>query len=119
MFDSAGRKIKTLAKVICVIGIIASLILGGIMFRGFYFYGIVAYAPKWFFVMVGGSLFFWACSSAIYRLGQRIENTDAIRKQLSNEPETVKESDGSANGSVIQQEQTDGEDSERPPETGL
>ena len=81
MFDNIGGKIKTLAQVICWIGIIASVVFGfvfmspdeSLILPGFIFMGI-------------GSLISWISSFISYGLGQLIENTDklvAVSKQLT------------------------------------
>jgi len=84
MFNNIGGKIKTLAKVICWFGIIASVILGIIMITarsGYrsdpYFqvvYGIL--------IIVVGCLISWIGSFFTYGFGQLIENSDYIRNNM-------------------------------------
>lgn len=71
MFDNIGGKIKGLAKVICWIGIIASVIIGFTMFTTEMF--LVG-----FLIIVLGSLFSWIGSFTAYGFGQLIENTDKM-----------------------------------------
>ena len=90
MFNNIGRKIKALAKVLCWIGIIAS-ILGGI--------GMIAAGSSYTYsfgygyssgpsVLVGvltiifGSLFSWIGSFFAYGFGQLIEDTEEIRESI-------------------------------------
>ena len=71
MFDNIGGKIKTLAKVVCWIGIVASVILGLLSrnaITALLFIGI-------------GSLGSWIGSFMTYGFGQLIENTDILVKQ--------------------------------------
>ena len=71
MFDNIGGKIKTLAKVVCWIGIVASVILGLLsrnVITALLFIGI-------------GSLGSWIGSFMTYGFGQLIENTDILVKQ--------------------------------------
>jgi len=71
MFDNIGGKIKTLAKVVCWIGIIVSVILGLLSrnaITALLFIGI-------------GSLGSWIGSFMTYGFGQLIENTDILVRQ--------------------------------------
>ena len=73
MFNNIGGKIKTLAKVICWIGIISCIITG-----------IVLMAINDDFVLIGiltavvGSLLSWISSFVLYGFGQLVENSDVI-----------------------------------------
>lgn len=76
MFDNIGGKIKTLAQVVCWIGIIASVIIGFVMMAqddDTAFAGIL--------IMVLGSLGSWIGSFMTYGFGQLIENSDILVKQ--------------------------------------
>ena len=71
MFDNIGGKIKTLAKVICWIGIIASCIWGVYLWikdDGF-FSGLGA--------IIGGVLGSWLSSWTTYGIGEAAENSEA------------------------------------------
>lgn len=83
MFDNIGGKIKSLAQVVCWIGIIASVICGFILIgtdEDLILLGLL--------IMVIGSLISWVSSFALYGFGQLIENTDELcewtRKSGSN-----------------------------------
>ena len=76
MFDNIGGKIKTLAKVVCWIGIIACIITG-----------IVLMATGEDSILVGiltavvGSLLSWVSSFVLYGFGQLVENSDTLVQQ--------------------------------------
>ncbi len=95
MFNNVGSKIKTLAKVLCWVGIILSVVSGIIiMVAGNnipfnYNYGYNSYRNSGFsgstfviglIVIVVGSLCSWLSSLFTYGFGQLIENTDNIRE---------------------------------------
>ena len=79
MFDNIGGKIKTLAKVVCWIGIIACIITG-----------IVLMATDDDLILVGiltavvGSLLSWVSSFILYGFGQLVENSDTIANRNVN-----------------------------------
>ncbi len=82
MFDNIGGKIKTLAQVVCWIGIIASVIIGFVMMAqddDTAFAGVL--------IMVLGSLGSWIGSFMTYGFGQLIENSDILVKQGNKLPE--------------------------------
>ena len=76
MFDNIGGKIKTLAKVVCWIGIIACIITG-----------IVLIAMDEDSILVGiltavvGPLLSWVSSFVLYGFGQLVENSDTLVQQ--------------------------------------
>lgn len=79
MFDNIGAKIKTVAKVVCWIGIIASIIIGFIMLvqdEDTAFAGLLT--------MVLGSLGSWIGSFITYGFGQLVENSDILVQQGKN-----------------------------------
>lgn len=76
MFDNIGGKIKTVAKVMCWIGIIASVIIGFVMLvqdEDTAFAGILT--------MLFGSLGSWVGSFITYGFGQLVENSDILVQQ--------------------------------------
>ncbi len=98
MFNNIGRKIKTLAKVLCWLGIIASVISGIVMVftgvavnstsvvRG---YGATADELSGTAAVIGGivmmvvgSLVSWIGSFCMYGFGQLVENSD-IRTRVA------------------------------------
>ena len=82
MFDNIGRKIKTLAWVICWAGIAASIGGGITLFlisdgRD----GLTIFLG--FLVIIIGVLFSWIGSFFIYAYGQLVDKTETISAQLS------------------------------------
>lgn len=77
MFDNIGGKIKGVATIICVIGMIASLCVGFFFMREDIFLGIA--------IMIAGSLVSWLGSFFSYGFGQLIENSDIIAKTIKRE----------------------------------
>ena len=73
MFDNIGSKIKTLAQVVCWIGIIASFLIGIILISQDEDTALIG-----FLVLVLGSLFSWIGSFMTYGFGQLIENSDIL-----------------------------------------
>lgn len=75
MFNNIGGKIKALAQVICILGILLSVIIGLVfmaMDEDLVLIGLV--------IMIVGSLFSWIGSFMTYGFGQLIENSDIIAK---------------------------------------
>ncbi|MBR4120296.1 MAG: hypothetical protein IKT95_00910 [Spirochaetales bacterium] len=76
MFENIGGKIKGLAKVICWIGIICCVIIG-----------IIAISEDdglaGVIIIVAGSLLSWVGSFVLYGFGELVENSSAIRSDLS------------------------------------
>ena len=79
MFDNIGGKIKFLAIIICILGIIASIAYGCsiIILRGTssLLLGLV--------IIIGGSILSWISVFMTYGFGQLIENSDIIAEQSS------------------------------------
>ena len=68
MFDNIGDKIKALAKVLTIFGIVISVIYGmGLMVMNLFFVGIL--------VMVLGSLLVWIGSFTLYGFGELINQS--------------------------------------------
>ena len=83
MFNNIGKKIKTLAAVICWIGIISSVIAAIVLFICGLDWGDEAF----FFLMailvlVAGSLVSWIGSFFTYGFGELIDKTCDIEKKL-------------------------------------
>lgn len=83
MFKNIGKKIKTLAKVICIVGIVASVILGISM--------ILTSTQTGYGIIIGivylllGPLFSWIGSFALFGFGELIDNSKKsldIQKQI-------------------------------------
>ena len=81
MFDNIGSKIMKLAKVLCWLGIIASVISGiaTIVSTSRSSYTAGAGILAGILIIVLGCLFSWIGSFFTYGFGQLIENTDHIR----------------------------------------
>ncbi|MBR3099576.1 MAG: hypothetical protein IKH18_08420 [Clostridia bacterium] len=85
MFDNIGAKIMKLAKILCWIGIILSIISGIIIIAGgasnsrAYGYDGGSAALTGILTIVLGCLASWIGSFFTYGFGQLIENTDNIR----------------------------------------
>lgn len=76
MFENIGNKIKTLAKVLCWIGIIVSVIVAIVLFASDD--DLVGIG---FLVLIGGSLISWIGSFVLFGFGQLVENSDIIAEQ--------------------------------------
>ena len=71
MFDNVGGKLKTVAKVEMIIGIVASVILGfTFLTGGRVFAGLL--------IVIAGVLSSWFGSLVIYGIGQAVENSETI-----------------------------------------
>ena len=86
MYNNIGKKIKMLAKVICWIGIIASVIFGLFMIAvgSQTYYGGGAIVVSGFIIMIVGSLFSWIGSFFTYGFGELIDKTCEIEKKMGN-----------------------------------
>lgn len=87
MFNNIGEKIKTLASVICIFGILSSVISG------------ISYISKdedlvaiGLIIMVAGSLASWVGSFMTYGFGQLIENTDILVRNSGGDTRVTDES---------------------------
>ena len=95
MYKNIGGKIKKLAFILCIIGIIVSVILGllvGVGVGSISSYASYGYSRSGggasgvlFFILIagGGSLLSWISSFTLYGFGQMIENTDIIRSEIT------------------------------------
>ena len=77
MFNNIGGKLKLLAKIVTVIGIVFSIIYGCLLMESSIFVG--------FLYILLGSLIAYVSSFALYGFGQLIENSDEILKTLKKE----------------------------------
>lgn len=71
MFDNIGNKIKTLAKVVCFIGIVSSLITGIVL-------GNLLSSGVGLVIIILGCLLSWIGSFFTYGFGELIEKTTEI-----------------------------------------
>lgn len=89
MFENIGRKIMMLAKVLCWIGIVGSVMCGGALvavgITGFG--GVPAYTAilGGFAVAALGALFSWIGSFFVYGFGRLIENSDILVRNAREE----------------------------------
>ena len=78
MYTSIGGKIKTLAQIVCLLGIIVSVIYGICFYNTYYSVrsmGIV--------IIFGGSLLSWVSSFFAYGFGELIEKATVIAEAVS------------------------------------
>lgn len=89
MFDNIGSKIKSLATIVCIVGIVASCLTGLVMMfmSGELGFGIFIVG---LLIAAIGSLASWVGSFAVYGFGELIDNTTEIRKVLKGENNTNK-----------------------------
>lgn len=78
MFDNIGSKIKTLASVICWLGIIGCVLCGIALMIAIRRFGFLI----GLFIIIFGSLFSWISSFVLYGFGEIVENSD-IRTELA------------------------------------
>ena len=90
MFNNIGGKIKALAKILCWIGIVASIITGIAAIAGGNStvrvngsYASVSGPAVGITIIIFGCLASWIGSFFAYGFGQLIENTDEIRKNTA------------------------------------
>lgn len=86
MFVNIGNKIKTLARIICWIGIVVSVISGIVMLAT-----SANLIPAGILTLVLGSLLSWVGSFILYGFGEMVENSD-IRTELAVKEAMTKES---------------------------
>ena len=80
MFDDIGGKIRTLAVLLCVIGVIASVLVGGmILFAG----NNAATIITGLLVVILGCLASWGASLLVFGFGKSVENSQLIADRLS------------------------------------
>lgn len=90
MFNNIGRKIKILAEIITIIGIILSCILGISLF------GLLGETELWFLGIITiavGILFSWLTTLLLYGFGQLVENTSMLVKLQSKTIDSRKETE--------------------------
>ena len=74
MFDNIGKKIKTLAIVFTIIGMVVSISVG--------VFSLEANAGAGLLIIIFGCLSSWIGSFLLYGFGELIENTTEIRKNM-------------------------------------
>ncbi len=87
MFDRIGSKIKGLASIITVLGIIASVIISIPLFSLTDKTNNGVWLLLGLVIMIGGSLLSWVGSLCLYGFGELIERTCIIEERLSLHPQ--------------------------------
>ena len=87
MYTNVGAKVKSLAKVICFLGIIVSVIAGISMISsvsqmGMYYGSGNPMVIPGLLMIVLGSVVSWASSLALYAFGEMSENVAAMKNTL-------------------------------------
>ena len=90
MFENIGSKLKSVASLSTIVGIIFSCIFGIIIMLGNFLTG--------FIVAIVGSLLSWLGSLTMYGLGQLVENTDSIAQNTKRQNVISMNSDISNSG---------------------
>ena len=75
MFTNIGGKIKVLAKVLCILGIVASIVAGNILATNYF---SSSFLSSLVIIVICGSLLSWVCSIFVYGFGELIENITVI-----------------------------------------
>lgn len=86
MYSNIGAKIKVLAKIICIIGIVVSVISG----FGIIIVSSISYNPGLsvfggLLVIILGTLFSWLSTFFIYGFGELIEKVSKIESKINNQ----------------------------------
>lgn len=82
MYSNVGKKIQTLAKVIAWIGIIFSLLLGGLELYGginTYDYNMIINAIV---IMIFGPLLSWISAITLYGFGNLVESNSQMKDEI-------------------------------------
>ena len=74
MFNNIGRKVKIMAAIFCLLGIVASVTLGFVLVSN------EKTAEIGFLILFIGPFSSWLSSLALYAIGQSAENTDEMMK---------------------------------------
>lgn len=125
MFNNIGSKIKTLAKVLCGIGICVSIIIGGfVMASGnstYYGYRYYNRAMGWAGagIIILGSLFSWIGSFFIYGFGELIENSAESKKLLQKLNGIEIESEEVKDNEAAESEKTENENTDSSSENAV
>ena len=75
MFENIGYKIKSLAKLLCWLGIAVSLASGCYIFRTKEWLGVL--------IIVGGTLLSWLGNFVLYGFGELIDNSEIANQELA------------------------------------
>ena len=78
LYTNIGGKIKTLAQIVCCLGIIGSVVYGIYFYNAYYSVRGVGLV-----IIFGGSLFSWVSLFFVYGFGELIEKTTVIAEAVS------------------------------------
>ena len=93
MFNNIGGKIKVLAKVLCWVGIIVSVLVGIILIAsaaggsGYSGFTDSATIVLGILTIIVGSISSWVGSFVLYGFGELVENSSAIKYELQHKEE--------------------------------
>ena len=80
MFEDIGNTIKSIAKFLCITGIIGSIVSGIVLCTAG-----EEEAIGGIITIIGGSIASWVSSAFLYGFGQLIDNSDKLVKKLAPE----------------------------------
>ena len=79
MFKNIGKKIKTLAKIVCCLGIILFVFLGFLVSMNYFQQKMVLFGIFSFLIYaILGSLFSWIGSFCLYAFGELVDNSKTV-----------------------------------------
>ena len=93
MFNNIGGKIKGLAKVLCWVGIIVSVLVGILLIAspsggsGYSGFTDSATIVLGILTIIVGSISSWVGSFVLYGFGELVENSSAIKNELQHKEE--------------------------------
>ena len=93
MFDNIGKKIKTLAKVTAIVGIVCSFVTGLFMIMNYYFHEELLL--EGILVIVLGSLGSWIGCFVLYGYGEKVDKICEIERHVRGVSPAAKEEDKS------------------------
>lgn len=76
MFDNIGNKIMVLAKVVCWIGIIASIVAGVAAIVAAH--GYLEYIIGGVLLMIAGCILSWVSAFVLYGFGKLVDNSEIM-----------------------------------------
>lgn len=110
MYSNIGGKIKTVAVLGCIIGIIASLIVGILMISQSSYYNPTVVSGV--IVIIAGSLVSWIGSFCLFGFGELIEKTDENNEILSK----IERNLVALNDKILEEEETRAEEGRKKTE---
>lgn len=91
MFDNIGSKIKTLAKILCVVEFILCLLAAFFLFQLSSKFGSAGGSLRLygFVVLIFGPLIFWVGNFILYGFGELVDNSAIIARQTANNNQSL------------------------------